>query len=63
MKIKLLKQYGYTLPGSLLDPEKNIADELIRRGIAEVYVENQEPITSDEIEILIEKKPKGKKKK
>lgn len=35
MKIKLIKQYGISTAGTILDPDKNIADLLIGRGIAE----------------------------
>jgi hypothetical protein len=35
MKIKLIKQYGVSTAGTILDPDKNIAELLIGRGIAE----------------------------
>ena len=63
MKIKLLKQYGYSLPETVLDPMPNIAKLLIDRGIAEVYVSDEEIESAiEEIKPVIKTK-KGKKKK
>jgi len=41
MKIKLLKPYGFSNPGDLLDINLGVAEQLIQRGVAELVKESK----------------------
>jgi hypothetical protein len=41
MRIRLLKPYGFSRPGDVLEPDDPVAQLLIDRGIAEIYSSTQ----------------------
>jgi hypothetical protein len=42
MRIRLLKPYGFSRPGDVLEPDDPVAQLLIERGIAEVDAPREE---------------------
>lgn len=47
MRIKLLKPFGFSEPGDLLDPDPPIAQLLIDRGVAVAISSQQKAIVAD----------------
>ena len=60
MKIKMLKPWGFSNPGDVIDPPYGVAIELIKAGRAVEVKEEEEKGVVDRWHKRVAKPPKGK---
>lgn len=60
MKIKMLKPWGFSNPGDVIDPPRGVAIELIKAGRAVEVKDEEEKGVVDRWHKRVAKPPKGK---